>query len=72
MCRQFFPFLVTYIGISHSATAIDGGFTLTVPMAPNGTAPISGQTYVVLTGCNTTVSDDTVAAGPAVFEVGPL
>ena len=55
-----------------SATAIDGGFTLTVPTAPNGTAPISGQTYVVLTGCNTTVSDDTVAAGPAAFEVGPL
>ena len=57
---------------SYSATAVDGGFTLTVPTAPNGTAPISGQTYVVLTGCNTTVSDDTVAAGPAVFEVGPL
>ena len=55
-----------------SATAVDGGFTLTVPTAPNGTAPISGQTYVVLTGCNTTVTDDTVAAGPAVFEVGPL
>lgn len=57
---------------SHSATAVDGGFTLTVPTAPNGTAPISGQTYVVLTGCNTTVTDDTVAAGPAAFEVGPL
>ena len=56
----------------YRATAVDGGFTLTVPTAPNGTAPISGQTYVVLTGCNTTVSDDTVAAGPAAFEVGPL
>lgn len=54
------------------ATAVDGGFTLTVPTAKNGTAPISGQSYVVLTGCNTTVSDDTVAAGPAILEVGPL
>jgi len=40
-----------------------------VPAAPNGTAPIAGQSYVVLTGCNTTVTDDTVAAGPAIFEV---
>lgn len=40
-----------------------------VPTAPDGTAPIAGQTYVVLTGCNTTVTDDTVAAGPAIFEV---
>lgn len=56
----------------NSVTPVDGGFSLTVPTAPNGTAPISGQTYVVLTGCNTTVTDDTVAAGPAVFEVGPL
>lgn len=54
------------------ATAVDGGFTVTVPTAPKGSAPISGQTYAVLTGCNTTVTDDTVAAGPAVFEVGPL
>lgn len=54
------------------ATAVDGGFTVTVPTAPKGSAPISGQSYVVLTGCNTTVTDDTVAAGPAVLEVGPL
>ena len=54
------------------ATATTGGFTVTVPTAPKGSAPISGQTYVVLTGCNTTVTDDTVAAGPAVLEVGPL
>lgn len=51
------------------ATAVDGGFSLTVPKIPDGTAPISGQSYIVLTGCNTTVSDDTVAAGPAVVEV---
>lgn len=52
-----------------SATAVEGGFTVTVPMAEEGKAPIAGQTYAVLTGCNTTVTDDTVAAGPAVFEV---
>ncbi|KAL8737739.1 MAG: hypothetical protein Q9181_001396 [Wetmoreana brouardii] len=51
------------------ATPVDGGFSLTVPTAPEGTAPIAGQSYVVLTGCNTTVTDDTVAAGPAVLEI---
>lgn len=51
------------------ATPVDGGFTVKVPEAPEGTAPIAGQSYVVLTGCNTTVSDDTVAAGPAIVEV---
>lgn len=67
-----FPATVqTKLLIYCSATAIDGGFTVTVPQAPNGTAPIAGQTYAVLTGCNTTVTDETVAAGPAVFEVTP-
>lgn len=51
------------------ASPVDGGFTLTVPTAPMGTAPINGQSYVVLTGCNTTVTDDTVAAGPAIVEI---
>ena len=70
---QIYGAFITVTGpIFVPATAVDGGFSLTVPTAPNGTAPISGQTYVVLTGCNTTVTDDTVAAGPAVFEVGPL
>ncbi|KAM0798827.1 ferritin-like domain-containing protein [Usnea florida] len=70
---QIYAAFITVTGpVFTPATAVDGGFTLTVPTAPNGTAPISGQTYVVLTGCNTTVTDDTVAAGPAAFEVGPL
>ncbi|KAK4693358.1 hypothetical protein P7C71_g4027, partial [Lecanoromycetidae sp. Uapishka_2] len=70
---QIYGAFITVTGpVFAPATAVDGGFTLTVPTAPNGTAPISGQSYVVLTGCNTTVSDDTVAAGPAVLEVGPL
>lgn len=53
----------------HRATPVNGGFSLTVPEAPEGSAPVSGQSYVVLTGCNTTVTDDTVAAGPAVLEI---
>lgn len=67
---------------------VDGGFSVVIPSAPNGTAPIAGQSksipesnpgfrgsadstlaYVVLTGCNTTVTDETVAAGPAILEV---
>ncbi|KAI4159642.1 MAG: hypothetical protein LQ342_006409 [Letrouitia transgressa] len=51
------------------ATPVDGGFSLTVPTAPEGTAPIAGQSYVVLTACNETVSDNTVAAGPAIVEI---
>jgi hypothetical protein len=30
---------------------------------------IHGQSYVLLTGCNTTVTDDTVTAGPTIVEV---
>jgi len=52
-----------------SATPVTGGFSVKVPTAPMGTAPINGQSYVVLTGCNTTVTDDTVAAGPAIVEI---
>lgn len=70
---QIYGAFITVTGpVFAPATAVEGGFTLTVPTAPKGTAPISGQTYVVLTGCNQTVTDDTVAAGPALFEVGPL
>jgi hypothetical protein len=45
------------------ATKVDGGYTVVVPKG------VYGQNYVVLTGCNTYVSDDTVAAGPAIVEV---
>ena len=70
---QIYAAFITVTGpVFAPATAVDGGFTVTVPMAPKGGAPISGQSYAVLTGCNTTVTDETVAAGPAVFEVGPL
>ena len=46
-----------------AATPVDGGFEVEVPKGVNG------QSYVVLTGCNGTVTDDTVAAGPAIVEI---
>ncbi|KAG5922841.1 hypothetical protein E4U53_003649 [Claviceps sorghi] len=44
------------------ATPVEGGFSCKIPKG------FAGQTYVVLTGCKETVSDDTVAAGPAILE----
>ena len=41
----------------------DGMFTVTIP------AGIAGQSYVVLTQGNTTATDDTILAGPAILEV---
>lgn len=45
------------------ATPVEGGFTVKVPVG------IAGQSYIVLTRCNETVTDDTVVAGPAIVEV---
>ncbi|EEU43134.1 uncharacterized protein NECHADRAFT_83574 [Fusarium vanettenii 77-13-4] len=45
------------------AKAVDGGFSVEIPEG------FAGQTYVVLTGCKDAVSDDTVAAGPAIIEI---
>lgn len=45
------------------ATAVDGGFTAQIPDG------FAGQTYVVLTSCKEAVTDDTVAAGPAIIEI---
>lgn len=70
--RKFFRPLNKHLQLSNvkfSATPVTGGFSVKVPTAPMGTAPINGQSYVVLTGCNTTVTDDTVAAGPAIVEI---
>ncbi|KAI4085973.1 MAG: hypothetical protein LQ348_001500 [Seirophora lacunosa] len=67
---QIYAAFITVTGpVFAEATMVDGGFSVVIPSAPNGTAPIAGQTYVVLTGCNTTVTDETVAAGPAILEV---
>ncbi len=48
------------------ATPVNGGYSVTIPTG------FSGQSYAVLTGCNTTVTDDTTAAGPALIEVSNL
>ncbi|KAM5345116.1 hypothetical protein ACJ41O_010978 [Fusarium nematophilum] len=45
------------------ATAVEGGFSVEIPEG------FAGQTYAVLTSCKDFVSDDTVAAGPAIVDV---
>ena len=67
---QLYAAFITVTGpVFAEATPIDGGFSVVIPEAPKGGAPISGQSYVVITGCNTAVTDDTVAAGPAIIEI---
>ncbi|KAI9817451.1 MAG: hypothetical protein M1827_001061 [Pycnora praestabilis] len=61
---QLYGAFITVTGpIFVDATPVSGGFSLQVPVGVNG------QSYVVLTGCNDTVTDDTVVAGPAIVEV---
>jgi hypothetical protein len=45
------------------AKSVSGGYEVTVPKE------VSGQSYVVLTSCNTAATDDTIIAGPAIVEV---
>ncbi|KAL7974170.1 ferritin-like domain-containing protein [Trichoderma sp. SZMC 28014] len=45
------------------AKPVNGGFSVTIPKG------FAGQTYVVLTTCKDSVSDNTTAAGPAIIEV---
>lgn len=47
-----------------TVTASSGGYTVTIPSG------ISGQSYLVLTSSNNTVSDDNIVAGPAIVEIG--
>ena len=62
---SLFASFVTVTGpVSAQVTAIDGGFTAVVP------AGVTGQSYLVMTGCKDVVSDATVAAGPLIVEVG--
>lgn len=44
----------------------NGEYSVTVPKG------IDGQSYVVLTKSNQTVSDNTIVAGPAILQVGPM
>ncbi|KFY25571.1 hypothetical protein V491_01682 [Pseudogymnoascus sp. VKM F-3775] len=50
------------------ATPVAGGFSVAIP------EDFNGQLYAVLTSCNETVTDDTIAAGPAIirFAEAPL
>lgn len=42
---------------------VDGAYEVVVPKG------VAGQSYIVLTSCNTSATDDTVVAGPAVVEI---
>lgn len=44
----------------------EGKFTVTIPKG------VAGQSYVVLTKGNTKATDDTIVAGPAIIEIGPM
>ncbi|XPS97593.1 hypothetical protein M3J09_006819 [Ascochyta lentis] len=45
------------------AKSVNGGYEVVVPKG------FAGQSYVVLTSCNTAATDDTILAGPAVLEI---
>ncbi|KAI9748324.1 MAG: hypothetical protein M4579_007255 [Chaenotheca gracillima] len=62
--QQLYGAFITVTGpIFVPATIVDGGISLSIP------AGVNGQSYVVLTGCNTVVDDTTVGAGPAIIEI---
>jgi len=61
---QVYAAFITVTGpVFTDAKEVDGGFEVTVPKG------IAGQSYVVLTSCNTAATDDTIIAGPGVVEV---
>lgn len=70
------PFKIA--GPSPYAAFVGASGPIFVPTVPHGDmlnwdvtipAGVYGQTYVLLTGCNSTVSDDTVTAGPTIVEI---
>ncbi|KAI9744673.1 MAG: hypothetical protein M1818_002202 [Claussenomyces sp. TS43310] len=64
---QIYAAFITLTGpIFVPAEAIDGGESGYSLVIPEG---VAGQTYVVLTGCNEFVNDDTIVAGPAIIEI---
>jgi len=61
---QVYGAFITVTGpVFVDAKSVSGGYEVVVPEG------ISGQSYVVLTSCNTAATDDTIVAGPAVVEV---
>ncbi|KAJ5211813.1 uncharacterized protein N7498_003459 [Penicillium cinerascens] len=65
---DIFAAFITVTGPVFTPLMSSGGgmFTVTVPSG------VAGQSYVVLTMGNTTVTDDTIVAGPAILEVGAM
>lgn len=60
---MYFAFLTVTGPLIGIATPVAGGFQIVVPEG------INGQSYVVLTGCEEDINDDTIAAGPAIVEI---
>ncbi|KAI9720445.1 MAG: hypothetical protein M1812_002951 [Candelaria pacifica] len=48
---------------------MNAGFNTTVPAPVQGYAPLNGLTYVVMSSSNTSLTDDTILAGPATIEI---
>jgi len=72
------PYKIDGGGAPLYAAWISASGPIFVPATPRGDmlswdvvvpAGIHGQNYVLLTGCNDKVSDDTVTAGPTIVEV---
>jgi hypothetical protein len=61
---QVYAAFITVTGpVFVDAKSVDGGYEATVPK------DVTGQSYVVLTSCNTAATDDTIVAGPAIVEI---
>jgi hypothetical protein len=59
-----FSAFITITGPTFGVAAeTEGGWKVTVPEG------INGQSYVVLTGCDDVVNDETIVAGPAIVEI---
>ena len=61
--KIYAAFLAVTGPTSVEAYPVEGGFKVKIPDG------FFGQTYVVLTSCKDSVTDETVAAGPAIIEV---
>lgn len=62
---QVYAAFITVTGpVFVDVKAVEGGFEVMVPKEG-----VTGQSYLVLTSCNTAATDDTIVAGPAVVEV---
>ncbi|KAH7377742.1 ferritin-like domain-containing protein [Pyrenochaeta sp. MPI-SDFR-AT-0127] len=61
---QVYAAFITVTGpVFVDAKPVDGGYEVVVPKGK------AGQSYIVLTSCNTGATDDTIVAGPAVVEI---